>query len=91
MRGEGLMEGERTTPSFTFVDITAPNDKLVFMKKFNESRVRQSMTVYLLGKGRDDKSTTAYRLKSGTSSCSLLTRMIQPMRISDWHNRKISS
>ena len=53
MRGEGLMEGERTTPSFTFMDVTTPNDKLVLMKKFNESRVRQSMSVYLLGMGRD--------------------------------------
>jgi hypothetical protein len=51
MRGEGLMEGKRTTPSFTLTDVTTPNDKLVLMKKFNESRVRQSVPVYILGMG----------------------------------------
>jgi hypothetical protein len=48
MRGERLMESKRTTPSFTFVNITTPNDKLVLVKKFNESRVRQRMPAYLL-------------------------------------------
>jgi hypothetical protein len=48
MRGIGLMESKHTTPSFTFMNITTPNDKLVLMEKFNESRVRQSMPAYLL-------------------------------------------
>lgn len=54
MRGEEPMKGKRTTPSFAFMDITTPNDKLVLVEKFNESRVRQSMSVSLFvsGKGR---------------------------------------
>lgn len=51
MRGEGLMESKRTTPSFTFMNITTPNDKLVLMKKLDESSVRQSMPTYLLERG----------------------------------------
>jgi hypothetical protein len=34
-----------TTPSITFPNITTPNDESVFVKKINESRVGQGMSV----------------------------------------------
>jgi hypothetical protein len=52
------------TPSFTFMDITTPNDKLVLMKKFNESRVRQSMSLevwnIIVLVAHQDDTTNAY-------------------------------